>query len=377
MRMTKVCALVGAAFLLMLGTVSQVRAAQVQLAWEPPTTDEEGTVPPNLVGYRLYYGLYDGEALGEFHAVIDIGNQPSYTVTDLTPGETYIFAVTAYDNAGNETDFSNITTYSVPLPGEEGNPPPEDGEPDLTTPPADMPSAMDDSAPLRSRAEAPQDQESAGDYPDEAESDEASALSGVDEDQWRNYRVSLTLGSANANDIGVMFRYHDADNYYRFSWNNQHRQRSLVKRRHGVFTLLAEDTVSAAPQHHYHLTIVALDETLEVWIDATLVFSVRDVDLDRGPIALYALGNGDNSFDNVVVEDLTSQSILLWNDFDDGRFADWVIVDEGVMTAASEWAGREGALVQRAYFETDITDPAGAAILGTYALYMPSTTSMP
>ena len=64
-----------------------------------------------------------------------------------------------------------------------------------------------------------------------------------------DYRVSLTLRSINAGDIGIMLCYQDADNYYRLSWNNWYLQRSLVKRHHGVVTLLGEDTLPVESQN--------------------------------------------------------------------------------------------------------------------------------
>ena len=131
--MGKLCVVVGAVILLLLFAAMQVRASEVQLAWDPPATDAEEIIWGTLVGYRLYYGLYDGEPTGNFQAVIDVGQQPTYTVTSLTPGETYSFGVTAYDNAGNETELSNITIYSVPLPGEIDELDPEDAEDDLAT----------------------------------------------------------------------------------------------------------------------------------------------------------------------------------------------------------------------------------------------------
>jgi hypothetical protein len=98
-------------------------------------------------------------------------------------------------------------------------------------------------------------------------------------DRWRNYRVSLTIGSENYDDIGIMFRYQDQDNYYRFSWSNQHTQRGLVKCHNGRLTILAKDILSVVPPNPYQLTIVAEDGALEVWIDTTF----------PGTFTLYAL----------------------------------------------------------------------------------------
>jgi hypothetical protein len=295
-------------------------------------------------------------------------------VTDLIPGETYIFVVTAYDDAGNETDFSNVAVHTIPFPGDAADAGSASGEADVTatTDPGSTP--QDSVDPVEGAAEEPaMDVETAA----AVEPADAVGTAEVVQEHWGNYRVSLTLQSANADDIGIMFRYQDADNYYRFSWNNQHMQRSLVKRHRGAFTLLAEDTQPAAPQHPYQLTIVALDQLLEVWVDTTLVFSVRDADLPTGPIALFALGNGDNYFDNLVAEDLDTSSVLVWNDFDDGRFADWMIVDEGPMTAMSEWSAEYGVLAQRVAPDYDLSGQAGSTVLGTYALYQPMTPLIP
>ena len=46
--------------------------------------------------------------------VVDIGNQISYTVSNLQKGATYYFAATAYDKYGNESRSSEVVTYKVP-----------------------------------------------------------------------------------------------------------------------------------------------------------------------------------------------------------------------------------------------------------------------
>lgn len=59
------------------------QAAQVQLAWEAPATNTDGT-PLTVAGYKLYYG----QSSGTYSSVLDIGNQTTYTVTGLTAGST-------------------------------------------------------------------------------------------------------------------------------------------------------------------------------------------------------------------------------------------------------------------------------------------------
>ena len=71
-------------------------AAQIRLAWNPNAESD-------LAGYLLHYGT----ASRAYGTPINVGNVTSYTVTGLTPGARYYFAVTAYDTAFNESEFSN------------------------------------------------------------------------------------------------------------------------------------------------------------------------------------------------------------------------------------------------------------------------------
>lgn len=74
----------------------QVFAGDVSLAWDPSASE-------GVIGYKVY----TGNSSGAYNEPIVIGNQTSYTVTDLSDGFYYYFAVTAFDAAGNESAFSN------------------------------------------------------------------------------------------------------------------------------------------------------------------------------------------------------------------------------------------------------------------------------
>lgn len=78
-------------------------SAQVTLAWNLNTEED-------LAGYRIYCG----NASRDYQFGVDVGNQTSCTLTDLTEGNTYFFAATAYDACGNESVFSNEVSYTVP-----------------------------------------------------------------------------------------------------------------------------------------------------------------------------------------------------------------------------------------------------------------------
>jgi hypothetical protein len=68
----------------------------------------DGSPLADLAGYHVYYGT----ASKLYREMVDVGNAETYTISNLVPG-TYYFAVTAYDTAGNETDFSEEVTKTV------------------------------------------------------------------------------------------------------------------------------------------------------------------------------------------------------------------------------------------------------------------------
>jgi hypothetical protein len=75
----------------------------LSLAWDP-------SPDLSVVGYRFYLGI-----TSEIYTnVIDVGDQTSITISNLVPGATYFFAVTAYDVTGLESAFSGEIAYSVP-----------------------------------------------------------------------------------------------------------------------------------------------------------------------------------------------------------------------------------------------------------------------
>ncbi len=182
---------------------------------------------------------------------------------------------------------------------------------------------------------------------------------------WRDYRVGRWIRSDDDDAIGVMFRYQDNDNYYRFSWDAERTYRRLVKREGGVVTLLAEDAVPYVPGQTYQLEIIAQGPTLEVSIDGTQIFSVTDTSFASGTIALYSWGNQGTYFDDVLVEDLAAGTVLLADDFNDGDLTGWTVIDEGTISAPPAWSAATGSLVQSA----DISSADGADLLGTFALY--------
>ena len=68
-----------------------------------------------LSGYRIYYGTSSGSYSQSYGNGLTVGRDvTAYMVTGLRSGTTYYFAVTAFDNSGNESGYSEEASKVVP-----------------------------------------------------------------------------------------------------------------------------------------------------------------------------------------------------------------------------------------------------------------------
>jgi len=175
-----------------------------------------------------------------------------------------------------------------------------------------------------------------------------------DGDNWQDYVAELYFLSTDNDAIGLMFRYQDDDNYYRFSWDQQRNYRRLVKKVDGNFTLLAEDSVPYIKNKVYKLGVSAEGDRLRVSIDGVKIFDVNDTDISSGSTALYAWANSTSLFDGIKVSDATLPG--------------WTIVDEGNVSAPSNWVHRNGELLQTSNIHGGSTSGVPVPKPGTYLI---------
>jgi hypothetical protein len=86
-----------------LTQISSFAVGSVTLAWD-------ASPDVSVTGYRIYYG----PASGVYTNSATVGNVTTATMNGLADGATYFFAATAYNAGGDESLFSNETTYTVP-----------------------------------------------------------------------------------------------------------------------------------------------------------------------------------------------------------------------------------------------------------------------
>lgn len=120
---------------------------------------------------------------------------------------------------------------------------------------------------------------------------------------WQDYTFSVRVMSEDNDAIGVMFRYQDAQNYYRFSMNSEHGHRRLVKVVNGVTTILAQDSVPYVVGRWYKIRIAVKRTQIQVFLDQTRLFDVQESGLSQGRIALFTWANANGHFDDVYVND--------------------------------------------------------------------------
>jgi len=85
-----------------LTVISATTSGPTNLSWDP-------SLSTDVVGYNLYIGT----ASGSYSFTIDVGLVTSYTLNNLEVGNTYYFAVTAYDSSRLESGFSNELSKSI------------------------------------------------------------------------------------------------------------------------------------------------------------------------------------------------------------------------------------------------------------------------
>jgi len=84
------------------GLAAVVSTASIELVWEP-------SAAPDLAGYRIYRAA----GAAPFEKLAETREAPNYSDAKIESGKSYRYAVTAFDNAGNESAMSGPVTATV------------------------------------------------------------------------------------------------------------------------------------------------------------------------------------------------------------------------------------------------------------------------
>jgi len=167
---------------------------------------------------------------------------------------------------------------------------------------------------------------------------------------WDDVQFSVELKSSSGGAMGVLLRYQDKDNWYRFTLDRDAGLRRFEKRVRGVQTLLWQAAVGYDLSRAYALTVTARGTQLSAMLDGTTLFSVADADVARGGLGFSTWNNDGTLFSKAVVLDAGK------------TVAGYRICDAA---DTSSWSTANGELRQRA-----LVGAASLPQLGTHAISM-------
>ncbi len=101
--------------------------------------------------------------------------------------------------------------------------------------------------------------------------------------------------------FGLLLRYADHDNHYRFEWDRQRRRQRLVKVVAGVAMELCFDTTRFELGVDYTVGFSVVADRLTAFVDGELVLSVRDTGLASGQAGIFCWGSDDLSAAEIIL----------------------------------------------------------------------------
>ncbi len=132
---------------------------------------------------------------------------------------------------------------------------------------------------------------------------------------WKDYKFDVSLRSTDNDGIGVIFRYQNPSNYYKFDMDSQRSFRKLFKMYNGAETTLAVSTTGYTMGQQMQLSVDVDGNQINIFVDGNNVFgsAVTDSSIECGTAALYNWGNLSSYFDDFKV-DIKSVKAVIAND---------------------------------------------------------------
>jgi len=145
-------------------------------------------------------------------------------------------------------------------------------------------------------------------------------------------RISARLAIKPTGAAGVVFRYANEQNYYRFAIDRRRNRRILSRFVSGTFRLLHVAGLPMAGAGTSSVVVEAVGSRVSVWVNGTLFASVVDAGPGAGAVGFYSQGMPQLAIDRVSV-DRISRSL-----------GDWPIDDISPIGDLGVWRIAHGAL---------------------------------
>ena len=118
-----------------------------------------------------------------------------------------------------------------------------------------------------------------------------------------NFTLRTLLYSTDDDYIGIVFRYQDINNYYKFIVSSQNKKIQLQKRANGILQILDSYTAMEWPLVGFTVTITAYNDTLKVYLEDKLYLEATNSQFSSGYIGLMSCYNNGNFFDWIKIYD--------------------------------------------------------------------------
>ncbi|MCD0170330.1 hypothetical protein [Deinococcus sp. 23YEL01] len=132
--------------------------------------------------------------------------------------------------------------------------------------------------------------------------DKPGTVALIGDPSWTDYRLQVRLSSDDDDAIGVIIRYQDQNNWYRFSMDRERRYRRLVRCVAGHVEKLWEDQWQFELNREYLVTLDILGSRMTGYLDGTHLFSEGDASVLAGQIGLYCWANNGARFHSLRVQ---------------------------------------------------------------------------
>lgn len=118
---------------------------------------------------------------------------------------------------------------------------------------------------------------------------------------WNDYVLKTNIICADDDYIGILFRYQDVNNYYRFLLSSQRKLISLDKKVDGKFTTLAKFTNEEWQYVKFSVTIFLEKNNIKVYLNDKLFFDINDDNFITGKIGFTSIANLGSFFDDITL----------------------------------------------------------------------------
>ncbi|MBK8946084.1 MAG: metallophosphoesterase [Ignavibacteriae bacterium] len=123
---------------------------------------------------------------------------------------------------------------------------------------------------------------------------------------WADYSFNVNVKAGDDDGIGILFRYNDEKNYYRFllikDANNGGPKWKIQKFVNGeVFTLYEEELENAIPKNWFALTANVRKDSISIYVNSKLFRTVQDSTYSKGKIGLTCYAMSNANFDSISV----------------------------------------------------------------------------